>query len=667
MQPTELNSSNPPERLRTIKSHYRSGRASLARDFFTPCLQNCSLYRRAAGYFSSSALVTWVAALPRLAQSSDALIKIIASHRLSPEDIQVLDRVTDPDARREQEQIILERIIDEIVRFADEPSDRALRAKIFAWLLANKKLEIRFAFAAHIEDSGIFHEKIGVFNFPSGHAVAFTGSANETLSGHERNYESIDVYRSWVPGELERVETKIDQFEEAWEDKAEGLNVRELSAKLVSRLEAIAPDAFPSASPSDQDLEDEPPSEVDPARWRHQEEAVSKFLEARAGILEMATGTGKTRTALKILSRLTNEGRVDAAIVTTDGTDLLSQWALELDEWIRTSHSDFIICRHFGEFHELGSFALDPGHAILVISRSQLEKVFERLSPDKRASMIVIHDEVHGLGVPSLVSSLAGQHQSFAYRLGLSATPERAYDYEGNQFIEREIGKTIYSFPLEKAIARGVLCEFDYIPLEYDLTDDDRFRLRQVYARQAARARSASPMSNEELWIELSKVYKTAEMKPSVFAQFLQRDQSILDNCILFVETREYGSRLLDTIHRYTHLYRTYYADDEQEHLLQFARGQISCLITCHRISQGIDIRALKSVVLFSAARSKLETIQRIGRCLRADPSTPNKRARVVDFVRLEKEDDPFPNADQERYEWLRTLSQCRKESQNAA
>jgi superfamily II DNA or RNA helicase len=174
-------------------------------------------------------------------------------------------------------------------------------------------------------------------------------------------------------------------------------------------------------------------------------------------------------------------------------------------------------------------------------------------------------------------------------------------------------------------------------------------------------------MSNEELWIELSKVYKTAEMKPAVFAQYLQRDQSILENCILFVETREYGAPLLDTIHRYTHLYRTYYAEDEQDHLFQFARGQISCLITCHRISQGIDVRSLKSVVLFSAARSKLETIQRIGRCLRADPANPNKRARVVDFVRPNDEEDEFPNADQDRCAWLTELSQCRREPENAA
>ncbi len=655
----------PSSTIRALKSHYRSGRASLADDFFAPCLQNCTLYRRAAGYFSSSALVTWVAALPRLARSANVSIQVIASHKLSPEDIEVFRQIVDPEQRRQHESVIVEKIIEDIIRFADEPGDRAIRAKIFAWMLANNRLSIRFAFANHVERSGIFHEKIGIFDFPSGDKVAFTGSANETLSGHERNYESIDVYRSWIDVEAERVETKIEQFDEAWEGNAFGLSVRAPSAKVVARLRAIAPDEMPT--PRDiAEPDDEQPNLEEQRRWRHQEEAAATFIEKRAGILEMATGTGKTRTALKILTELSGRGEINGAIVATDGTDLLSQWASELDGWISRSGTDFILYRHFGDNHELGNFVLDPTNAILVVSRGQLEKVFARLPTAARGKMIVIHDEIHGLGVPSLVRSLAGQHQSFGYRLGLSATPERAYDDEGNRFIETEIGPTIFRFRLEEAIARGVLCEFDYLPLEYDLTDDDRARLKQVYSRQAARSHSGSPMGQEELWIELSRVYKTAEMKPIVFAEYLQRDQSVLENAILFVETREYGARLLGIIHRYTHLYRTYYADDEQAHLLQFARGEIACLITCHRISQGIDIRSLKSVVLFSAARSKLETIQRIGRCLRRDPNAPDKRARVVDFVRPDKEDDPFLNADQDRAEWLRELSRCRREDANA-
>lgn len=603
--------------------------------------------------------------MPRLAESSDVSIRVIASPQLTAEDIDALRRVSTLDERRAYEATVIERILADIVTFTQSPNDRELRARIFAWLIARQRMTIKFAFATHVPESGIFHEKIGVFDFASGDRIAFTGSANETLSGHELNYESIDVYRSWMPNEKERVDVKIEQFEDAWNDKAFGLSVHDISEKMLSRLRAVAPDAanFPLLEP----LQDKEPGEVERRRWQHQEEAIEAFLQQRAGILEMATGTGKTRTSLKMLSQLVRESRIDGAIITTDGTDLLSQWAEEIDRWLVSSQSKFVTYRHFGPHHELGNFVLDPVNAILVVSREQLEKVFARLPPTARERMIIIHDEVHGLGTPSMRRSVAGAHRSFAYRLGLSATPERAYDADGNQFIADEIGPTIFRFPLEAAIKRGVLCEFDYVALEYHLTEEDRARLKQVYTRKAARAHSGNPMTEEEFWIELARVYKTAEMKPLVFSRYLQREDGTLENCILFVETMEYGNRLLEIVHRYTHLYRTYYADDERDHLVEFSKGAIDCLVTCHRISQGIDIRHLRTVVLFSAARSKLETIQRIGRCLRVDPSNPSKRARVIDFVRPDNEDDEVPNADQERRDWLNELSLCRREITNGA
>jgi superfamily II DNA or RNA helicase len=69
----------------------------------------------------------------------------------------------------------------------------------------------------------------------------------------------------------------------------------------------------------------------------------------------------------------------------------------------------------------------------------------------------------------------------------------------------------------------------------------------------------------------------------------------------------------------------------------------------------------MNAVILFASARAKLETIQRIGRCLRIDPENPAKRALVVDFVRASEPGETQPNADQERSDWLTRLSQVRK------
>ena len=218
---------------------------------------------------------------------------------------------------------------------------------------------------------------------------------------------------------------------------------------------------------------------------------------------------------------------------------------------------NWIVTRQFERHKQLGLFALDSDNAVLVVSLQQLANAMHRIPPERKGQMIIVHDEVQGLGAPSLVQKLQGEHQNFGWRLGLSATPERSYDEEGNQFILDEVGPTIFSFPLEKAIARGVLSEFDYLPLPYELTKGDRKRLRAVYARQAARKKIGNPMSNEELWRELATVYKTAEMKPGVFSAHLKKNSILLRSCIVFVETKEYGNSLLEEIHKHTTRYRT--------------------------------------------------------------------------------------------------------------
>src|SRR5690606_23896230 len=96
--------------------------------------------------------------------------------------------------------------------------------------------------------------------------------------------------------------------------------------------------------------------------------------------------------------------------------------------------------------------------------------------------------------------------------------------------------------------------------------------------------------------------------------------------------------------------------------LEDFAANRISTLITCHRLSQGIDISDVACVVLFSSDRAKLETIQRIGRCLRVDPNNPSKRALVIDFI-LETEGDESKGrlADDERKQWLESISKVKR------
>ena len=644
--------------IRTIKSHYRSGKAQLGQDFFTPCLQHCHQYRRAVGYFSSSALLTWNDAITHLILDN-VTIKLIVSPQLSQEDQQTLTRATD---EKEQEQL-RQILADHLVKDALKNDFSQIKQKLLAWMIANERLILKFAFPQHLEQVGLFHEKIGIFDFTSGDKIAFTGSANESRNGHHLNYESIDVYRSWVTADQERIDIKIEEFEEAWLGTAIGLKTLSLSQPTMKFIKDSAPDYNPlktNINHSNTPKNTSKVIEID-KRWRHQEEAVEKFLKVCHGVLEMATGTGKTRTSIKILTKLDDENQIDSIIISTDGNDLLDQWSQEIRGWAIQREQRFRVFQHYKNNHELEKFVNNYNRAIIIISRQKLSSLLNHIPDDVKQRMIIIHDEVHGLGSPTNCKNLEGKHQNFGYRLGLSATPVREYDQEGTEFIFEEIGEVFFQFGLKEAIERGILCEFNYIPLRYQLTDGDKERREQVYKQKAAREKDGNPMTKEEVWTALSKIYKLAEQKPEIFADFVESNPDILKSTIIFIEEKWYGDKLLNIIHKHTPDYRTYYSEEDPSYLKAFAKGEIDCLIACHRISQGIDIKRLKNVIIFSSARAKLETIQRIGRCLRTDPENPNKKATIVDFVVEREETKDRLSADEERYLWLSELSKIKR------
>lgn len=615
--------------------------------FFRPALAQSNDYWRAVGYFSSSALELFGAPLGEFVRR-DGQIRLVTSVELRAEDLAVIQR-----HEKSREDLCAERleaIIDSEFGDGIGPGlDRLAR------LLELGRLEIKIALPRH--GTGIYHEKVGLF-FDGCDYVAFTGSANESRHAFEENCECLEVYPSW--SEPRRAARKKAHFEAIWQgmdDGAETLDFPEAARRrLLRRVDEQRANARTITPPPDPEW-----------KWRHQGEATSAFLAAEHGVLNMATGTGKTRTALRIARQLVDDGKAETIIVTTDGTDLLKQWRAELLR-LRAALPGFQLFSDFEQYREVEEFTLAPTRAILLVSRlamggrDPLAAAMRGLSPEERRRTLLIHDEVHKLGSPSNRDRLSGLSDGFRYRLGLSATPEREYDAEGNDFILEHIGAEVFRFELEDAIRRGILAPFDYHALPYELTLDDRERLRDVYRRKAARAADGNPMSDQEVWTELARVYKTSEAKLPVFRNFIATRPELLQRCIIFVETIDYASAVLDIVHAHRPDFHTYFGGEESETLKRFARGDLECLVTCHRVSEGIDIQSLASVVLFSSARARLETIQRMGRCLRTDPNDPGKIANVVDFVRTADPDAIEPSADDDRSAWLSELAKVRLE-----
>jgi superfamily II DNA or RNA helicase len=664
------------EELLLIKSSYDE-LDHLLNDFWLPCLKHCHKYDRSVGYFSSSILGEWVKILPALknklfnSDSEDSIkIRLVTSPILSEADIEILRELSDLQSRQTWCSDNASRIIESVLD--DDHKEIRDGTSLFAYLIATERLQIRFNFPQPGNECADHHLKEGVFYFDDG-TIAFGGSANESIRGWSKNLEVVDVYRSWIETDIERIENKQHRFERIWNIETDNWKSVELSPEIIEKLRVRAIKEFPDEMKVYEEMQEEQevPSGITP--WPHQRKAIDIFLEKERGILEMATGTGKTKTTLWIIEELWNSGKIDSVIIAAHGNPLLDQWYGDLITFVNQlrirEDGKVIIYRHYGDSKEGQSFAMSHVNSLLLCNRGSSALPLRTLADNHGEKMLLIHDEVHGLGSPSNIENLKDLSAKVRYRIGLSATPEREYDDWGdqNEFIQGHIGPIIYTYELEDAIRDGILCSFDYVPLAYESSEEDSEKIQKVYAKAAARKHEGRPMSEKELFIDLARVYKESRAKLPIFEEYLHVHPKLLQRSILFTETKEYGIEVGSIIHDYIDDYKTFFSGEDQSTLEKFAYGKLTSLITCHRLSEGIDIRDLSTVVLFSSARAKLETIQRIGRSLRIDPNKPFKRALILDFIRQPDEGEVVKlTADQHREEWLSALSAVRGLNFNA-
>ena len=627
---------NKSLRTLTFPSDVDTSRDDIDQVLMIPCLAHSVYYDRGVGFFTSNWLKRVASGIVGFAQNGGKM-RLVTSPKLKPEDWAAIKQGTDAI----ENEALLQTLRTEVEELAQSASSKPVQTLSF--MVAEKLLTIRLAVPTG-KLSGDYHPKFGIFRDEDDNAVVFHGSQNETEQGR-RNYESLDVFLSWTdPRDASRVRSHRERFERLWGNNDPNVRCFDIPEAVRNNItQFYRPKRHLEAK-----------GKYD-GRWRHQDAAVCCFVANKNGVLEMATGTGKTRTALRIMERLTTEGFVDTVIVTMRGNDLLEQWfsALVVDTKYR-------IYRHFGKNREGARFVASRGTRLLLVSHHYLPEFLPSIG-DKAKSTLIVCDEVHGFGSPSQVNTLTGQVSPLAYRLGLSATPEREYDEDGNVFIESEVGPVIFGFAIENAIQRGILCEFDYTALKYELSTEDRAEIRNIIKRHHGRKAANKSVSDDALYRDISRVRKVTIEKLEPFKDHLNKHAELYERSLIFVETRKYGELVQRLLMDAGIVFGAYYQGDSSQRLLDFARGQLDCLVSCHRLSEGIDIKSVKNIVLFASSRAKLETIQRLGRCLRADPANTNKRAHVLDFVDYSDESDR-ESTDLIRYEWLTRLSATQRE-----
>lgn len=634
----------PLHRLTLLRRQYRRDADDLARDFYARCLPEAVLYERAVGFFSSDVF----AAAPDAFHAffgAGGRMHLVCSPVLSEADVvRLAGGYRDRPALARSDRLAL--------LTGSEGQVRHRLDDLVPWLVARDQLVVALARPTGTAGRALYHEKLGVLTDAGGDAVAFSGSANESSAALQRNFEVVDVYRSWEADERIRVERKRDDFARLWTNETPGLEVAPFPR--AAREGWIQAREKPNGTPGDPKSDQEGSTEVRVSGleevlhmpsgirlYAHQRRAVRSWLEAGGrGVMEMATGSGKTITALAAATKLYElAGGPLAIVVLCPYLHLVDQWTEEargfgLDPVPCARAKDRWGAELAARLHDLQA----GGRPIVsaVVSNSTFrEEPFQRAIAGLRAPLLVVGDEMHNLGAPGLRRALPDA----PYRLGLSATPERRYDAVGTAALAAYFGPTVAEYTLGDALGDGVLTPYLYVPHLVDLTEDELAEYQDLTGRigRAFAAADADGDSRglERLLIKRARLMATAQGKLPLLRRLMEprrRDRHVLVYCgdgrvdvagssdeLRQVEaaTRVMGLDLGMRVARYT----AETPPDERRRLREaFAEGHVQALVAIRCLDEGVDIPETQTAFLLASATDPRQYVQRRGRVLRRSP-----------------------------------------------
>lgn len=641
----------------------------MVKDFFVPCLSESTLYRRAAGYFSSHGLALAARGVARLVKNGGEMRLVVSPH-LDPDDVAALQDALD------QPSSLLQSIA---ARSMVDVEDALIRDRLntLAWLAAADILKIRLAL--RLNDTGqitrgLFHEKTGVFSDDSGDHVAFIGSANETRGGLVENFESLEVFRSWNDPDG-RVSGKIADFEALWENRTPGLRTLEFSEAGRDLLEAFRDPDNPPEGLSKIEFKEEHCREFfrAPVGFKlrdYQADAIRAWSKANGqGILAMATGSGKTLTALYLASKVAEKNSPMVLIVVCPFLNLCKQWIREMASFgLRP-----LACYEerdrwqpkFEEGYQRLNLGLSNVHAIVTTNKTFQSETFQSyLRPHVAAARqhhLLIADEVHNLGAKAVSTMLP---EGIKLRLGLSATPERHLDPEGTSAVLSYFGDVIYEFSIQQAIAKGCLCRYRYHPLLVHLTEEESVTYAEISARLGPLLGGAEKnpeirQAAMHLLIKRARLLAGAENKLHVLDKLLASLREKPTKAIFYCgdgtttdkisdeEVRQIQavSRLLGERHGLRVRNFTYRETpaEREEILRDLGADFLDGVVAIRCLDEGIDLPDLKMGFLLASSTNPRQFVQRRGRLLRK--AEGKKFAEIYDFVIAPPEPEPDVDA----------------------
>ena len=470
-----------------LKTEYRSRRDDVIKDFYNPVLSRAVLYKRAVGFFSSSALIALSEGICGLVKNGGS-IQMIASPRLSPED---LAAINDGFARRN------EIIKTALFRELKTPQDRfeEARLNLLSNLIAVGQLDFKIALLEDDNSVGMFHEKLGLMQDAVGNVIAFSGSMNESANAFANNYEAIDVFTSWTH-DAKRVATKAAAFDSLWNNRERGVKVLDFPDvreeflrryKVNDKIDTTLDDPRADNLPREESPQNFPTLPPNITLRDYQVAAIETWQQKNyRGIFDMATGTGKTFTALAAVTKLFAAKKYLAVLIVCPYQHLVEQWR----EDIIAFGMKPIVCysassqKNWRERLKtvVTSFTSGMKKFFCMVSTNAtfstdyVQKLMRKLSGE----VVLVVDEAHNFGAEKLNKTLL---EHLPYRLALSATIDRHGDEAGTQKLYNYFGEKCIEYTLGDAIANDMLTPYCYYPVPVSLTADEREEYLELTAK----------------------------------------------------------------------------------------------------------------------------------------------------------------------------------------
>lgn len=634
-----------------LKSSYRSDSDNIYCDFLEKCLKSSISYDRAVGYFTSDSLYLLLEGVENLIENN-GIMRVVTSPILSEKDVIAIKNLNN-------KEVINLKIEKELKKFySGEEEDIT---KIFSWLILKGILQIKIAYQKN--DIGIYHEKFGIFRDIEGNKVAFSGSVNETIGGMSRNFESIDVFLS-LDGkkDLERIENKEKDFEKLWENKTNKIEVIDIDEAIKKDIISKAPTDQEIVAILDKRCKKKIIKGLTKPKWLnirdYQIEAFKNWKNNDyKGILEMATGSGKTLTALNIMTEISKNKRM-FFIVVCPQTYLVRQWAEEIKEFGVKS----IICNSENKNwkNEINNklFLLNEEEldvTVAVVTNKTLQNIsFVRALRRVKKDVMIVVDECHNIGSSSFEEFLEKEElKKISLKLGLSATPDRQGDQKGNEIIEKYLGNVVFQFSLEDAIKGGFLTNYKYYPYFVTLSEEEE----KEYIELSKKITSMSFSKNSNLK-DRKKESTALEMLLFKRARLLNLTNSKIEkllevinedsfNNLIYVgagkskgDYEDSGQKFIDkTIEVISEKldfklmkFTSEESKDEREVVIQkFTEKDINAVVAIKCLDEGINIPSIERAYILGSTSNYREYVQRRGRILR---KSDNKSiAEIHDFL----------------------------------